>query len=147
MNVPFISKTEPRTGGGFSVLELLIVAVMISVVTGFFLVEIVKAQKAISRNHAATQFVAYIERARNDSMRRRATSLNQMAQLKIVNDKFYTVTVDSNGDGVLDTPLGVSLAEQDLILGGPFPRTLIFDRLGRTVDPHQNVIQPAVITL
>jgi len=35
-------------------------------------------------------------------MRRNATDLNQMSQVKIFNRRFYSIAIDSDGDGNLD---------------------------------------------
>ncbi len=147
MNVRFISEDDISSCKGFSVLELLIVALMISIVISYTLTSMVRAQKPVLRINAARQFVNYLARARNDSIRRRATVSSQMAQVTILNDRYYSVTLDANGDGVLDTPIVVSLVEEHVTLNGPFPRTFLFDSLGRTVDSNESVIHPAAITV
>jgi type II secretory pathway pseudopilin PulG len=136
-----------RSRNGFSVLELLIVGVMFAVVTAFALIKIVNAQKDITRNHAAQEVANYLERARNDSMRRHAANFAQMAQVTILNDKFYSVTLDANGDGLLDTPIVLSVAERNLSFTGPFPRTFAFDSHGRAFDPQKNKAGTQVITV
>ena len=147
MNVHLTPGNDVSSCKGFSVLELLIVVLMILIVVSYTLTSMVRAQKPALRNMAAREFVNYLERTRNDSMRRRATVSPQMAQVTILNDRYYSVTMDANGDGVLDMPIVVSLVEEQVTLNGPFPRTLLFDSLGRTVDSNANVIHPAAITL
>ncbi|MEP6743568.1 MAG: hypothetical protein ABJB61_13800, partial [bacterium] len=85
--------------------------------------------------------------ARVDSLRRHATASAQMAQVSIINATFYTVTIDANGDGVLDAPKVVSLAPDGLQLNGPFPRTIYFNWRGRTVDAAGNVALPTFVTI
>jgi prepilin-type N-terminal cleavage/methylation domain-containing protein len=132
---------------GFSILEVLIVIVMILVVISFTLTSMVRFQKPALRTNAARQFMIYLEQARNDSMRRRATGSSQMAQVTILNDRYYSVTVDANGDGVLDMPLVVSLVEQHSTLNGPFPRTFMFNSAGRVVDSNEKLVPPSPITV
>ncbi len=147
MNVRFIPEDDVSSCKGFSVLELLIAAVLILIVISYSVTTVVRGQKPALRTNAARQFVNYLQQARNDSMRRRATVSSQMAQLTILNDRYYSVTMDANGDGVLDKPLVVSLVEQHVTVSGPFPRTLMFDSLGRVVDFNNNVIHPAAIAV
>jgi hypothetical protein len=69
-----------------------------------------------------------------------------MAQVTVLNESFYSLTVDENGDGVLDAPRVVSLHEQQLTIDGPYPRTYMFDRTGKAVDSSGNAIQQTVVT-
>ena len=145
MGAPFTLK-RLSSSKGYSVVELLIVLAMVLMIIGYVWTQMTLAQRSHSRSNAAQQFTNYLETARNDSMRRHAMDPSQMAQVTILNDSFYSVTIDANGDGALDAPLVVSLAEQHLTINGPFPRTLMFDRLGKTVDSTQNSISPEAIT-
>ncbi|MGI8837451.1 MAG: tetratricopeptide repeat protein [Pyrinomonadaceae bacterium] len=132
---------------GFSVIELLIVLTIISVLTGFALMQITRSRQAMIRENAARQFAGYLEKARIDSLRRHATTSTQMAQVSVINATYYTVTIDANGDGALDTPLVVSVAADGLQLNGPFPRTIYFNWRGRTVDSAGNVAMPNYVTI
>ncbi|HKR58919.1 MAG TPA: hypothetical protein VJS64_04240 [Pyrinomonadaceae bacterium] len=128
-------------------LDILIVLVVVFIVISFTMTSVITVQKPAVRNMAARQVENYFEQARSDSRRRRATAPAQMAQVTIINERYYSVTMDANGDGVLDTPIVVSLVEENVTLNGPFPRTLFFDSAGRTVDSSANVIEPSAITL
>jgi prepilin-type N-terminal cleavage/methylation domain-containing protein len=147
MRIHLVPDNDFSTCKGFSVLEVLIVIVMILIVISFTLTSMVRFQKPALRANAARQFMNFLDQARNDSMRRRATGSSQMAQVTILNDRYYSVTVDANGDGVLDMPLVVSLVEQHVTLDGPFPRTFMFNSLGRVVDSNEKVVPPATITV
>ncbi len=48
--------------------------------------------------------MGYLEKARVDSVRRRPAAAAEMAQVTILNATFYSVTIDSTGDGTLDAP-------------------------------------------
>ncbi len=77
------------------------------------------------RASVSRELAGYLEKARSDSMRRKATEINEMAQVKIFNGKFYSVAIDANGDGHLDIPLVMSFpAEQGVEFQGPFPQDL-----------------------
>jgi prepilin-type N-terminal cleavage/methylation domain-containing protein len=132
---------------GFTVIELLIVLSIISVVSGFALMQITRARQVMIRENAARQFAGYLEKARVDSLRRHPMTSGQMAQVSIINATFYTVTIDANGDGTVDSPTVVSLAPDGLQLNGPFPRTIYFNWRGRTVDAAGNVALPSFVTI
>lgn len=138
----------PAIAAGFSVLELLLVLVMISVITGFAFIQIARARQLMIRVNAANQLASYLEKARLDSVRRRPATTNQMAQVSLVNATFYSVTIDSSGDGTLDAPQVISLpSEANLQFDLPYPRTIYFNWRGRTVDSSGNVANPSFINI
>ena len=132
---------------GFAMLDLLIAATIVSIVISYALTEMVHAQTAALRHRAAQEFSSYLERARNDSIRRHATDPRQMARITILTNHSYSVAIDANGDGVIDSPVMVNMSEQKVVLGDPAPRTLMFDWLGRTVDSYLNVTQESSVTV
>lgn len=144
MNAP-LKNSHPR---GFSLLELLIVVAMISVISGFAVLNYVQGSRAVSRTNAAVELANHLQKARNDSMRRRPKDVDQMAQVKVFNRRFYSVAVDGDGDGYLDIPLVMSFPEeQGVEIKGPFPKTFIFDSLGQTVDSQNQRISAHPVTV
>ena len=139
---------DQRKQRGFSVTELLLVLAMISVIVGFALVSIVRGNRAAYRTTTAVEIAGYLQKARADSIRRNAKDLNQMAQVKIFNRRFYSIAIDGDGDGNLDVPLVKSLPEQtDVQINGPFPKTYIFNWQGQTVDLRNNPVAPLAIVV
>jgi prepilin-type N-terminal cleavage/methylation domain-containing protein len=140
-----ISKQNAR---GFSVTELLLVLAMISVIAGFAVLSHVRGNRTANRTNTAVEIANYLQKARVDSMRRGAKDINQMAQVKIFNRKFYSIAIDGDNDGYLDVPLVMSLPEQPgLEINGPFPKTYIFDWQGQTVDSQNHRMAPAPMTI
>ena len=139
MKPPLMTKSSAAESG-FSVLELLIVAVMISVLVGFAITQIAQAKQNMTRANAVRELATNIEKARLDSIRRHATATAQMAQVVIMNADFYSVTLDINGDGAVDAPRVIGMpADSGLtIQNGTFPRTIMFNWRGRTVDNAGN---------
>ena len=131
---------------GFATVDLLIVVVIILIVVSYAWTAMIQLKSWQARSGAAQQFAHYLEMARSDSMRRRATEGPQMAQVTILNDSYYEVRLDANGDGVLDAPRVVSLAEQQLMINGPFPRTFMFDSTGKAVDASRNALGATAVT-
>jgi Tfp pilus assembly protein FimT len=148
MKAPLIKK-QSSSDAGFSVLELLIVGVMISVMIGFAITQIAKAKQHMTRANAVRELTTYIEKARLDSVRRHATASAQMAQVAIINANFYSVTLDVNGDGTLDAPrvIGMPANSNLTIQNGAFPRTIMFNWRGRTVDTSGNSTNPESVRI
>ena len=80
-------------------------------------------------------------------MRRNARDINQMAQVRVFNRRFYSIAIDGDNDGQLDVPLVISLPEEPGVeISGPFPKNYIFDELGQTVDgQNQRMTPPPMI--
>jgi type II secretory pathway pseudopilin PulG len=143
-----LSNNKFADARGVSALELLIVIAMISVVTGFALMQVVEARQDITRENAAQQMAAYLEKARLDSVRRHPSVAAEMAQVSILNATFYSVTFDGDGDGTLDAPKVFSMpAESNLQFNAPYPRTIYFNWRGRTVDAAGNPATPDFVSL
>jgi Tfp pilus assembly protein FimT len=147
MKAPLTSN-KLSNAGGFSVVELLIVVSMIAVVSGFALMQVVRARQLMIRANSAQELAGYLEKARLDSIRRRPSAVSEMAQVSIVNASFYSVTIDADGNGTLDAPRVMRLpTNTDLQFTGTFPRTIYFNWRGRTVDAANAIATPAAITL
>jgi hypothetical protein len=103
----------------------------------------------MTRANAVRELASYIEKARLDSVRRHATSSAQMAQVAIINANFYSVTFDGNGDGTLDAPrvIGMPANSNLTIQNGAFPRTIMFNWRGRTVDTSGNSTNPESVQI
>ena len=119
----------PRTRRGFSTIELLITATVLTIVTGLGLMGISRAKASIRLSGSAREFASYIEKARLHSIRRHADNADERANVAINDTKTsYNVTMDLDGDGGMDTrtinlPSGV---EFDTV------ETIAFDWRGRT---------------
>jgi Tfp pilus assembly protein FimT len=88
---------------GISIVELIIVVAMIGIVTAFAVIKVATAQRSARLTNSTREFVAWLEKARTDSIRRHAMSpLQDMATIKILSANTYSVAIDQNGDGVLD---------------------------------------------
>lgn len=134
MNAP-LTQNNFANAAGVTRIELLIVAAMILVIGGFAFFKLTRSSKTEGRSHVSRELAGYLEQARSDSMRRNPTDVNDMAQVKIFNGKFYSVAIDANQDGHLDIPLVMSFtAAQGIEFKGPFPKTYIFDGRGKNVD-------------
>jgi Tfp pilus assembly protein FimT len=118
-----------RTGGGFSAIELLITATILTIVTGLGVMGISRAKASIRLSGAAREYASYIEKARLFSIRRHADNASERASVAINDDKSsYNVTMDLDGDGDMDSrtitlPSGITFDTVE---------TIAFDWRGRT---------------
>ena len=96
--------SNTRTDGGFSVVEVLVTAVVLTVVSTAGVMGITRARASVRLAGAAREYGAYVEKARIQSIRSHADDEDERASVVISDDKTsYTVTVDLDGDGDLDT--------------------------------------------
>jgi len=135
-----------KSSAGFSIFELLIVVLMVTVITGYAILRFRSRQVAIARVNAAQEFGAYLEQARLDSNRRQTNKVDQMACVTVVDNKTYSYMIDANSDGRLDPPQQVTITTtNNLRIKGPFPKTFRYDGWGRTVDLNNNTIEPPLV--
>jgi type II secretory pathway pseudopilin PulG len=123
------TKTSQHRLGGFSVIELIIMAAIISVITAFGLLGITRARASVRLSGAAREYASYIEKALIFSIRSHADAAAERANVAINDGKSsYDVTMDLDGDGGMDTrtinlPSGISFETVE---------TIAFDWRGRT---------------
>ena len=125
-----------RKRGGFSAIELLITATILTIVTGVGVMGISQARASIRLSGAAREYATYIEKARMFSIRSHADDAGERATLTINEDlTSYEVTMDLDGDGDLETrtitlPDGVKFDNAE---------TIAFDWRGRTWNTANGV--------
>ena len=123
------TSSNTRTGGGFSAIELIITATIVSILTGLGFIGITRARASVRLSGAAREYAAYIEKARIHSIRSHADDDSERSKIIIGEDKTsYTVVMDLDGDGDLDSktvtlPDGVKFDTVE---------TIAFDWRGRT---------------
>ena len=127
---------------GISMVEILIVALMISIVATFAAMQIGAAQRAMRLTNSAREFLGWLEKARLDSLRRHAMSNVEMASITLNNNNTYTVTIDQNGDGTLDPARTITIPNTHgaRFSGVTVPSTIYYNWRGRPVDSAGNPI-------
>ena len=100
MNAPLTLKKP--SNAGLSAFDLLLVIAIVSMIAGFLVFSLVRGNSSTYRTTTAVEIAGYLQKARSDSMRRNATDLNQMSQVKIFNRRFDSIAIDSDSDGNLD---------------------------------------------
>jgi hypothetical protein len=144
MKLPTKSNS-PGSDRGVTIIDLLIVSTVIAMAVSLLLPLALSAQKTLVRANAVQEFAGYVQHARSDSKKLHAVAPAQMAQLTILNERFYYVVADADGNGALDPPLVISLENRNIRMDGPFPRTFMFDQLGRVLDQNQTLMPLPVV--
>src|SRR2546430_2896527 len=105
------SHTRSRTfeQSGFSVIQLLVAIVLISIVSAFALLQISSTKASLSLQNSVRQLATYIERARMDAIRRHATTSDMFSSVAFTSNSTYNVKMDFDGTG------------------SPYTRTFTFD--------------------
>lgn len=136
----FRTTGKPKTERGVSVLELIIVVTIVGVVTAFAILRISAAQSAMRITNSAREFTSYLEKARLDSIRRRPMNVNEMASVTINSVNSYTVLIDRDGNGVLDAPRTITIANVQgaRFAGVSIPTVINFNWRGRPVNTSGN---------
>ena len=86
---------------GFTLLQVIVMVALISVVTAFGAIGVVKARAHMRLAGSARAFAGFAEKARADSVRRHAMGAS-MATLQLLSITSYRVAMDFDRNGVLD---------------------------------------------
>lgn len=122
---------------GFSVVELIVVILIIAIIAAFSVMGINRVRASMNLNNSARTMIQYLEKARIDSIRRRANSISLMASVEVLNSKTYRVTMDFDGNGAIRTrdvtvENGVSIViPNDPDTGLPDPAKVLFNWRGK----------------
>ncbi|MDQ6788867.1 MAG: prepilin-type N-terminal cleavage/methylation domain-containing protein [Acidobacteriota bacterium] len=138
---------------GFSLIELMIVLVITAVLVTLAIARFGGAKNQVKRQNISRELKVNLERARFDSVKRRAVSAAEQAQVKIINATSYTVRTDLNQNGTAadasDTRTidfsgqnGINLVGNNLV----FPITITFDQYGRATATDGTTPTPQTIT-
>src|SRR5215471_12493077 len=136
---------EPRSDRGVTIIDLLIVTTVIAMAISLIVPLAITAQRSLVRANAVQEFSSYVQQARSDSKKLHAVAPSQMAKITILNERYYYVVADGDGNGALDPPVVVNLESRNIRMDGPFPRTFMFDQLGRVLDQNQDLMPLPVV--
>lgn len=128
MKIQMLFKTDSRRGQtdrGFTTIQMLITIALITIVSAFALFAIDSARASVRLNGSTREFAGYLEKARSNAIRRNSTSV-----VTIVDQTSYSVTMDFDGDGTVETRT-ISLQSGVTFPAGQVGITAIFDWRGR----------------
>lgn len=94
-----IQTSGPQSG--FSLIEVFLVLVLIGILTTLALMQSGNSRVDFQRQRIAREFKVYLERARFDSVKRRAEATAERASIMLTSARSFTVSLDFDGDGVM----------------------------------------------
>ncbi|HUF05227.1 MAG TPA: type II secretion system protein [Aridibacter sp.] len=145
-----MTRTEFRSQRGFSVLEMIIVAVIIGILVVFAVAQFGNASSVFETQNVARELKVNLERARFDSVKRRPATAADMARVVIIDENTISVSLDLDQNGVLETTETRTIdfaGRNDVKIVGAavsYPVTMVFDwrghvtatnSLGVEIDP------------
>ena len=132
---------RPLGQRGFTLLQVILVVALISILTAFGTVGVVKGRAYMRLAGSARTFAGLAEKARADSVRRHAMGA-AMSNMQLINATSYTVTMDFDNNGVIDASdtrtfnLDTNVAFDQYSVG----TSITFDWRGRSVTGQVNPI-------
>ena len=126
-------RTRSRTfeQSGFSVIQLLLTVVLISIVSAFALLQVSSTRARLSLQNSVRQLATYIERARMDAIRRHATTTDMLSSVVFASNNTYNVKMDFAGTGTPSTrTFTFDSSVPGISPGSPLP-TVTFNWRGR----------------
>ena len=120
-------RRSARREDGFSLLQLVLVLAITVIVSGAAVMSIQGARRSLRLANSGRQFASYLEKARADSVRRRAQPGNE-SSVQLVNTTTYRVSMGWNGSTTVtsrDFPLENGVVFQSILI------TIRFDWRGR----------------
>ena len=138
-----MKETESNFQKGFSILELIIVIVLIAIVSVMAMTMFGRTETRLQRQNISRELKVYLERARFDSVKRRAINRGDMARVTITNATSFNVTTDMNLNGTIDTAdtrfmsLNGRTDARIMLDSGSFPITILFDHRGQAIALDQ----------
>ena len=87
---------------GFSIIEVMIVLAVLAILTTIAILNFGSSKTDLQRQRIAREFKVYLERARFDSVKRRAVDVNNMSRITLNSPSSFTAAIDLNENGVLD---------------------------------------------
>jgi prepilin-type N-terminal cleavage/methylation domain-containing protein len=153
-----MKRTELSSQKGFSLLELLIVISIVAIVATIAMTQFGNTQSRFQRLNMARELKVYLERARYDSIKRRAANFggtDTRAQVILKDSTSFEVTTDSNLSGTIDaqdTRYFSFTGRSDVSIVGnalAFPITIKFDYRGlaQIVDNNGTNLTNPVFTI
>ena len=147
-------QSKTNTESGISIIEVVVVILIVSILVTFAVASFRSAGTNLDRQNIAREFKISLERARFDSVKRRASVCEDMSGVTI-NETSFTLSIDMDNDGAL-SPSEIRYVELDgrsdvtiVPNGVTLPLTIKFDQRGQAFlnDCDPDSIPTATIPL
>ncbi len=142
-----MNTTESNRQRGFSLIEMMIVILIISILVVFAVAQFGEASTIFETQNVARELKVNLERARFDSVKRRPETVADMASVVINDTTSISVSLDRNQDGALqssETKVIDFSGRNDVKIVGDgvtYPVTIVFDRRGQVTTTNGLGIQ------
>jgi hypothetical protein len=132
-------------------MEVIVVLLVLSILAALSILAFTRSKTDLQRQAIAGEFKLYLERARFDSVKRRAAADADMARVTLTSATSFTAALDFNQDGVLSAGELQTVNFQDrsqtqILVSDPlnYPLEIRFDQRGHVTakDSFNNAIQP-----
>jgi type II secretory pathway pseudopilin PulG len=143
---------------GISIIEILAVITVLSVLTIMAVMQLGRSRTHFQRQRIAREFKVNLERARFDSVKRRANAGNEMAGVILNNSKSFTAITDMNQNGKTFNADGTAEASDSRVVNFTdrsdaqilvsdtlnYPITILFNQRGllTATDKFGNAVNP-----
>src|SRR5438309_1549972 len=126
-------RTRSRTfeQSGFSVIQLLLTVVLISIVSAFALLQVSSTRARLSLQNSVRQLATYIERARMDAIRRHATTSDMFSSTVVAGSAVHDNSLDCSTG-----PVGSEEPGPPLTGTGPGGCTLSVDPSSKSIKKN-----------
>jgi Tfp pilus assembly protein FimT len=122
---------------GASLVEILIVLVITVILATFAIAQLGQSKTNLQRQNVARELKINLERARFDSVKRRAANAADMARVTIDSATSFSVSTDLNQNGTIDASdtrqINFGSGDARIVGIGTFPVTISFDRRGHII--------------
>ncbi len=92
-------KVQFKSESGLSIIEIMIVLVFLAILVTFAVAQFGSSKTNLQRQRIAREFKVYLERARFDSVKRRAADTNNMSRVILNSPTSFTSVIDLNQNG------------------------------------------------
>jgi Tfp pilus assembly protein FimT len=127
----------PRNQSGKSIMELMIVLTVVIILVTIAVAQFGTAGTNLDRQNIAREFKVSLERARFDSVKRRAANCDDMSRVVITSASSFTLLTDMNQNSTIETASEARVVDfedrSDVRIVGQstdFPITIRFDQRG-----------------
>lgn len=134
-----MKEVEFNSQSGISLVEVVVVILIAAILTTLAIGQFSNSRKNFQRQNISRELKVNLERARYDSVKRRAATTTTMARVAITSATSFTVSTDTNMNGTLDSietrTIDFTGRVDASIIGSStdYPLTIWFDQRGQTI--------------
>lgn len=142
-----------KNQNGVTLIELIIVISLMAVLAALAIPSFMKADTHFQRQNVSRQLKMYLERARFDSIKRNAFSVDEKSKVIIYDSTSYALVLDSNQNGKIESGevSKISISANDVIKIADdkliFPVTVTFNNRGqaRAINGVNALVRPEFV--